>query len=259
MFEDTAIEKLGFSLEKGGAHTARTMMFDELSILLDYVEIPNARKSDYKSAIQDKNCLAKRSTKSRILTFRHLVDLYSLDVEVPLFRALIFFWHRDLNSRPLLGLLCAYCRDAILRQSATLIQNTTTGSILTRQAMQQHIDSFQPGRFSEATLRSTAQNVNSTWTQSGHLSGRACKIRTIPIASAASVSYALMIGYLTQERGLSLFQTEYMRLLDCSVEKAIELAEEASRKGWIVFKRVGNVMEVVFPQLKVDCNIEGKS
>ena len=38
-------------------------------------------------------------------------------------------------------------------------------------------------------------------------------------------------------------------MLDCSFDKAIELAEEASRKGWIVFKRVGDVIEVLFPNL----------
>lgn len=151
-----------------------------------------------------------------------------------------------------MALLCAYCRDAILRQSAPLIQKTAFGAIVSREAMEQQIDAFQPGRFSKATLQSTAQNINSTWTQSGHLTGKVRKIRTKALAAPASVSYALLIGYLKGERGLSLFHTEYMKLLDCSVEKAIELAEEASRKGWIVFKRVGNVMEVVFPQLITD-------
>ena len=50
-------------------------------------------------------------------------------------------------------------------------------------------------------------------------------------------------------RGQALFQTEYIKLLDCSFEKAIELAEEASRKGWIVLKRVGDVIEVLLPNL----------
>jgi hypothetical protein len=53
--------------------------------------------------------------------------------------------------------------------------------------------------------------------------------------------------YLTGERGPSLFQTEYFKLLDCSIDTGIELAQEASRRGWIVFKRVGDVIEVLFP------------
>jgi len=59
----------------------------------------------------------------------------------------------------------------------------------------------------------------------------------------------LLLGYLTGVRGQALFQTEYARLLDCTLNKAIELAEDASRKGWIVFKRVGDVIEVLFPKL----------
>jgi hypothetical protein len=31
--------------------------------------------------------------------------------------------------------------------------------------------------------------------------------------------------------------------------RAVALAEEASRRGWIVFKRVGEVIEVLFPRL----------
>ncbi|MBU4326272.1 MAG: hypothetical protein KKB91_00810, partial [Proteobacteria bacterium] len=71
--------------------------------------------------------------------------------------------------------------------------------------------------------------------------------RALP--TAGSVSYALLLGYLTGVRGESLFKTDYAKLLDCSFEKAIELTAEASRKGWIVFKRVGDVIEVLFPNL----------
>ena len=45
------------------------------------------------------------------------------------------------------------------------------------------------------------------------------------------------------------FSTEYIKLLDCSFEKATSLAEIASRKGWIVYKRIGDIMEVQFPNL----------
>jgi hypothetical protein len=54
---------------------------------------------------------------------------------------------------------------------------------------------------------------------------------------------------LSGVRGQALFQTEYIKLLDCTFDKAVELAEEASRKGWIVFKRIGDVIEVLFPNL----------
>ena len=74
--------------------------------------------------------------------------------------------------------------------------------------------------------------------------------RFVPgLATAGSVSYALFLGYLVWVRGEALFTTEYARLLDCSTARSVELAEEASRRGWIVFKRIGKVMEVQFPNL----------
>ena len=66
---------------------------------------------------------------------------------------------------------------------------------------------------------------------------------------AGSVAYALLLGYLTGNRGQGLFQTEYVKLLDCNAEQALDLAESAAYKGWIVLKRVGNIIEIGFPNL----------
>jgi hypothetical protein len=249
MEKNEKLSRFGFSFERGGAHTARTMMSEELGSLLSYVNRTGAGKADYLRAIDEENCLGKRSQKTRILTYRHLVDLYSLDGSTLLFRSLLYFWNRDPSGCPLLALLCAYARDSILRSTAEFVLKFPEGSVISRVAMEEWINSKAPGRFSEATLKSTAQNVNATWTQSGHLEGHVKKTRTRARATAGSVSYALLLGYLTGERGQALFQTEYAKLLDCSLEKALELAEEASRKGWIVFKRIGDVIEVLFPNL----------
>ena len=73
------LERLGFSYERGGVHTARTMMLAELRALLSYVDVADAARADYLEAIQNANCLGKRSGKTRTLTFRHLADLYALD------------------------------------------------------------------------------------------------------------------------------------------------------------------------------------
>ena len=242
-------ELLGFSFEKGGAHTARTMMLDELRSLLSFIDSPDATKADYSKAIMEDNCLGKRSGKTRHLTFRHLVDLYSLDSSHILFRALRFFWTRDQLAQPLLALLCAYARDSLLRMTAPYILGIPEGNISSREALEGFIENQQPGRFSPATLKSTAQNINSTWTKSGHLRGSAKKTRARAQASPASLAYVLLLGHLQGERGQALFQTEYAKLLDCSLEHSLELAEEAGRRGWIVFKRIGNVMEVQFPSL----------
>lgn len=243
------LSRFGFRFEKGGVHTSRTMMLEDLKLLLSYVSSSDAFKNDYLKAIEEDNCLGKRSGKTRKLTGSHLVELYSLDSSITIFRALRYFWERDPDGQPLLALLCAYSRDSILRISAPFIMNHKEGEIVSRESLEEYIEKEFPDRFSKATLKSTAQNLNSTWTKSCHLIGRARKIRSRASATPGSVSYALFLGYLTGVRGEELFRTEYARLLDCSIGYSIELAEEASRRGWIVFKRIGDVMEVLFPNL----------
>lgn len=247
MSNDKQLARFGFRFERGGTHSSRTMMLDELTALLSYVDRSEAKKADYLHAIEADNCLGKRSGKTRRLTYRHLAELYSLDTNHLLFRALLYFWQRDEEGRPMLALLATYARDSIFRTSASLILKAPEGSIITRDSVEERIDSLEPGRFSKATLKSTAQNINSSWTKSGHLTGRNKKTRSRAIPTPSSAAYALLLGYLTGARGQGLFSTEYTKLLDCSKEQVIELAEQASRRGWITYKRVGNVIEVLFP------------
>lgn len=243
------LEHLGFSYERGGVHTSRTMMLIELRALLSYVDNAEAAKADYLEAIQTANCLGKRSGKTRGLTFRHLADLYALDPSLLVFRALRFFWQRDMDGQPLLAALCAYSRDPMVRATAPFVLGFREGATVTREAMEEFIDAQEPGRFSKATLKSTAQNINSSWTQSGHLAGRVRKVRARAVATPGAVSFALLLGYVSGLRGESLLKSDFTRILDCSYEKAIELAEDASRRGWISLKRVGQVVEVLFPNL----------
>jgi len=243
------LERLGFSYERGGVHTARTMMLAELRALLSFVDATNAARADYLEAIQTANCLGKRSGKTRTLTFRHLADLYALDPSLLVFRALRFFWQRDVEGQPLLAALCAFSRDPMLRATAPFVLDFQEGATVTREGMEEFIDAQEPGRFSKATLKSTAQNINSSWTQSGHLAGRVRKVRARAVATPGTVSLALLLGYVSGLRGELLFKSDFTRLLDCSYQKTIELAETASRRGWISLRRVGSVIEVLFPNL----------
>jgi len=243
------LERFGFSFERGGVHTARTMMLAELRTLLCYVDTTDAAKSVYLDAIQTANCLGKRSGKTRMLTFRHLADLYALDPSLLAFRALRFFWQREVDGQPLLAALCAYTRDPMLRATAPFILGLQEGATITRESMEDLIDAQEPGRFSKATLKSTAQNINSSWTQSGHLAGRVRKVRARAVATPGAVSVALLLGYVAGLRGESLFNSNYTQMLDCSFERTLELAEDASRRSWISLKRVGQVVEVLFPNL----------
>lgn len=246
---DDRLSRFGFRTGRGGGHGARTMMLDELRTLVAFVDDAHTPREAYVKAIEIDNCLGKRSGRTRNITARHLIELYALDPNVALFRSLLFFWKRDEEGQPVLALLCAFARDAILRMSFPFVFQAHETERITREALEEFLDSLEPGRFSKATLKSTAQNINSTWTKSGHLKGKVKKVRSKAKATPGSTAYALFLGYLQGIRGEALFSSEYARLLDCSVDRAIELAEEASRRGWIVLKRVGRVIEVLFPHL----------
>ena len=242
-------ELFGFKHGHGSTHTARTMMLSELKDLLDFVPASSMSGDDYIKAIEEKNCLGKRSSKTRIITRQHLAELYALRPEITLFRVLRYFWQRDLDGRPLIAFLCAHARDPMLRTTAPFVVKLNHGEVFSRAGLEEYLENKYPGRFSRATLTSTAQNLASSWTQSGHLKGRVSKIRFCASATPGAAAYAIFLGYLTGGRGESLFKTDYAKLLDCPPERAVEFAETASRKGWIVFKRIGNVMEVLFPSL----------
>lgn len=243
------LKRLGFNVELGGAHTARTMMLEELTLLFKYVTVTDAEKKDYVHAIVEDNCLGKRSVSTRKFTKKHLVELYGLDPTITIFRALRYFWERDEQGRAIIALLCAFARDPVLRISSPLILSLNEGEMITREKLEEYLEEKQPGRFSKATLKSTANNINSTWTQSGHLEGRKKKYRSKAKASPGAVAYALLLAYFNGFRGILLFENDYTKILDCSKERAIELAEHASLKGWMVFKRIEDVIEVAFPKL----------
>jgi hypothetical protein len=119
--KNNALSRFGFLYKKGGVHTARTMMLEDLKLLLSCVSSQDTSKNDYLKAIKEDNCLGKRSGKTRKLTSEHLIELYSLDPSITIFRALRYFWERDPDGQPLLALICAYSRDALLRMSAPFI------------------------------------------------------------------------------------------------------------------------------------------
>ena len=249
--------RLGFRLEGGGTHSARTIMLAELTDLLATVNDPGAPLENYRHAIESENCLAKRSSATRSRTYKHLAELYGLDPDVLLFRALRYFWSRDAGAQPMLALLCSFARDPLLRVSAPLILEAHQGAPVSLARMTAFLEKRFASRFSPATLTSTAQNILASWVKSGHLIGVKSKTRAKAKPTPGAVGYALLLGYLSGERGLSLFESEYARLLDCPVPIAMELAADASRRGWLVFKRVADVVEVLFPRLVSEAEKEG--
>ena len=62
----------GFRSGERGTHTSRTIMLDELSLLLAAVPGAAASRRDYTEAVLDGNCLGKRTAATRKLSLQEL-------------------------------------------------------------------------------------------------------------------------------------------------------------------------------------------
>ena len=235
------------ALMRNSTHTSRTLMLSELTQLLEVVDDPHAQLAAYVSAIVADNCLRKRSTANRKATAKHLAGLYGLNPALPDFSALRYLWQRSADAQPLLALLCAYSRDPLLHASASLIGALPEGAAITREDTEHWLEQTEPGRFSPATRRSTSRNLNSSWTQSGHLHGKVAKTRARVNATPAAAAYAVFLAYGAGLRGMSLLSSDTCRLLDCSPQMTLDLLRQASRQGWITLHQIDDVLDVRFP------------
>ncbi len=248
MHDPERLHELGFARGKTSAHTARTMMLDELAQLFAHLP-PEASRDEYLSAIREQNCLGKRSVRTRGLTARHLIELYGLDPGNAIHRGLRHFWERDKEARPLLALLAASARDTLLHEMLPVILAVSPGTAIHRKQLEAAIEQRWPDRFSPATLKSVAQNLNSSLTQSGHLSGRVKKLRQQANATPGAAGFALYLGWLRGDRGELLLHTEFCRALDCPPERVLELTRQAAKRGWMQLRHVDTVIEPGFPAL----------
>ncbi|WP_344701072.1 hypothetical protein [Halomonas cibimaris] len=246
MLTTAILESLGFITRKGGVHSSRTIMLDELLTLFEHVPA-DAAPTDYRIAICEYNCLGKRSGRTRQLTARHLAELYGLDPDNPVSAGLRYFWSRDEAARPMLALLASMARDSLLRDTVSIILANPCGTSIARVWLEEQIETLWPNRFSPATRKSSAQNINSSLTKSGHLQGRSKKIRRQPPVTPGAVAYALYLSWLQGDRGELLLRSLYCRLLEAGDERVLELAAQASAKGWIVMRHIDNVIDVAFP------------
>ena len=81
----------GFRRGQRGTHTSRTIMFDELSDLLEAAPA-GASRGDYAHAVMEENCLGKRTAATRKLSLQRLSELYGLNPRLLLFGALRDLW-----------------------------------------------------------------------------------------------------------------------------------------------------------------------
>ena len=235
----------GFRLGERGTHTSRTIMLQELSHVFDAAP-RDASRHDYKRAVLDDNCLGKRTTATRKLSFHRLSELYGLNRELILFRVLRDLWEQQEDSRPLLGLMLALARDPLLRASAPAVLRTPFGHELARQPMKNDLSLVAGARLNPDTLDKVVRNASSSWTQSGHLRGRGRKTRQRARATPVATAYALLLGFGAGSRGRLLFETSWCSILDATAGELLELAVAAKGLGLLDLKQSGSIIDVSF-------------
>ncbi len=239
---------LGLSNAKIGGHSARSMMFLEMRALVN--EMPLAvNKDDFAKVIVEENVLEKPTLSSRKKSLRHLTELYGLDSSKALFRVLWTLGHADGEALPQLCLVGAYARDPQFRHSFELIRTLRLGEVLERSTMEQHLEHGFPQRFSPAMKKSMAQNVNTSWTMGGHLTGKAKKIRRFPEPHPLSAAYALFVGYLTGLRGEPLLDSPFAHLVAANRSALQTALNLAAARGLLSLKQAAGIVEIDFAPL----------
>lgn len=242
----------GFRTGKRGVHNTRTIMLSDLEQLFHELP-PDASRETFRKAIVDDNVLAKQTASSRLYSFRRLAELYTLDPRIPLFRLLRLYWDRDGGEgRAIMAMLCALARDPILRLTAEPVLTIEHGERLDKDRIVTAVQESEPGRFSETSLAKIARMTASSWTQAGYLQGRYKKVRVHPRLSAATVAYALALGYLCGFRGVLLFDTFWSQVLDASSAQLHELSREASRRGLLTYRNAGGIVDVTFDNVMTE-------
>jgi hypothetical protein len=223
-------------------------MLDELTQVLEHVPGVQPRE-EYLAAIVEGNCLQKPTASTRRLTGQRLSELYALDRDVPIFRVLCNLWKVDAEARAQLAILAAIARDPLLMGSASAVLAQPIGSEFQKTPLRSALSGLAGGRMNERTVEKVVRNIASSWTQSGHLSGRTFKIRKQIEARPTALAFALWLGHAVGFHGEALLSTGWMSALDCTASRARGLALDAKRIGLIDYRTAGDVVEFGLDQL----------
>ena len=235
-------------------HTRRTMMYAELSRLMDFSA---GAETDFEHLLNE-NVVAKQTQHNKKDTAKCLKKLYLLDDHDPAFKVFHYFWGMASDKeKPLLTLLLAITRDFLLSESIDTIMSIAPGNRVDVSVIEQCIESIHPKKYTEKTRLSSAQNIASSWKQSGHITGKIKNLRTQAIPGYYDVAFALFLGYLHGLRGDFLFQTKWTKALDCSENELRNLAQEAAKRELLSFQYAGNVTVVNFKSLIQKLQLHG--
>jgi hypothetical protein len=223
-------------------------MLKELRMVLSACPRPTDYEG-FRSAMVDENVLLKNTVTTRKESLRRLREMYALDENTVLFRALRDLWDDGPEAQSLLPLQCATARGSILRATAGLILSVPKGETVTPQMIEKATEEAFPGRYNLMMLANVGRHAASSWQQSGHLKGRLKKVRDRATPTPASTANSLLLAHLCGNRGEAMFSTLWARLLDAPSHNLLEPASQASRLGWLEYRHTDTVTEITFRHL----------
>lgn len=181
-------------------------MLHELETLMAAVPADAPAKA-CRSAIVEKNILAKRTASTRKETASRLTALHGLDPKKPLFRVLRHLWNMESAAQPQLALFNGLARNPLLMATRQCVLEMGEGQPLRRSEMVMAVQSISHDRLNARVLDAVAGNTASSWTQSGHLQGRVRKLRQTIHPQPVALAFALWLGHASGKRGRTLFTT----------------------------------------------------
>ena len=152
-----------------------------------------------------KTSWGKTTDSTRRESLRRLRELYALDEATPIFGLLRKLYAIDSESLPLQAIQVAWARDPLLRATTPPITDAADGQRVETASLAQAFEAAFPGQYSELSRNQTARHAASSWTQSGHLSGRAKKTRQRIKPTVVAVTMALFLGQIAGYHGAAVF------------------------------------------------------
>ena len=236
------LEQLGFHPTGGSVHLSRTMMFDELVLIMD--RLARNPSGDLKKAVLEENLLGKPTSTTRQITFSKLSRLYGLDVRVPLFRFFFELWGKDKTSRALLASLVAQARDPVFASSWGLISKLSPGSSLAAETIEVFLSDTYGDHLRLSTRRSASRSLRSSWTQCGYLTGTTDRVRTRPTPTPECLALALWMAKAEGRQDQRLLESLWVERLELDMSSKEDMLQSARQRGYVEYKNAGGIMEL---------------
>lgn len=234
-------------------HTSRTIMFAELSKVMDHA----MQDGRYLESLTE-NITNKRTKSNQEKTLRYLTQLYGFNNKDTAFQCFNYFWqHAEPQEKPLLAFLYALGRDYLLAESIQVVVAATIGEKVSIEKLMDNLEAYHPGRFSPNTSRSVAQNIASSWKQAGYITGKVKNIRTTTQPSYLAITLALLLSNLNGDRGDFIFSSKWVKALGIEEAKVRDLAFEAAKRDLLQYQFAGSVTTIAFHNLFQKLGIHG--